>query len=100
MWNEEDGSFYDVLHLPNGERTPMKVRSMVGLNSAVCGSDPGARTSGAAPQFQTQARVFCRNRRDLTSNIACMRTPGNHERRLLSIVDADKNCAMHSLHAG
>jgi len=23
--------FYDVLHLPNGERTPMKVRSMVGL---------------------------------------------------------------------
>jgi len=31
MWNSEDGFFYDVLHLPNGERTPMKVRSMVGL---------------------------------------------------------------------
>src|SRR6201997_482538 len=30
MWNEEDGFFYDVLHLPNGERSPMKVRSMVG----------------------------------------------------------------------
>jgi hypothetical protein len=31
MWNKEDKFFYDVLHLPNGDRMPMKVRSMVGL---------------------------------------------------------------------
>ena len=31
LWDEEDGFFYDVLHLPDGERMPLKVRSMVGL---------------------------------------------------------------------
>ena len=31
LWDEEDGFFYDVLHLPDGARHPLKVRSMVGL---------------------------------------------------------------------
>jgi hypothetical protein len=31
MWDEEDGFFYDVLRLPNGRSTRLKVRSMVGL---------------------------------------------------------------------
>ncbi len=31
LWNREDGFYYDVLHLPDGRRFPMKVRSMVGL---------------------------------------------------------------------
>ena len=31
MWDEEDGFFYDVLHLPDGAHVPMKIRSMVGL---------------------------------------------------------------------
>jgi hypothetical protein len=30
MWDEEDGFFYDVLKLPNGESQRLKVRSMVG----------------------------------------------------------------------
>src|SRR5207249_1752796 len=30
------------------------------------------------------------NRSDLTANVACMRSPGRGERRLLSIVDRDK----------
>ncbi len=31
MWDDEDGFFYDVLRMPNGESFRMKVRSMVGL---------------------------------------------------------------------
>ena len=31
MWDEEDGFFYDVLRLPNGQSQRLKVRSMVGL---------------------------------------------------------------------
>ena len=31
MWDEEDGFFYDVLRLPNGQAQRLKVRSMVGL---------------------------------------------------------------------
>src|SRR6185436_7638431 len=31
MWDEEDGFFYDVLRLPDGSATRLKVRSLVGL---------------------------------------------------------------------
>ena len=31
MWDEEDGFYYDVLRLPDGQSTRLKVRSMVGL---------------------------------------------------------------------
>jgi hypothetical protein len=31
MWDEEDGFYYDVLQLPDGTATRLKVRSMVGL---------------------------------------------------------------------
>jgi len=31
MWDTEDGFFYDLLHLPNGDSMRLKIRSMVGL---------------------------------------------------------------------
>ncbi len=31
MWDEEDGFYYDVLRLPDGKATRLKVRSLVGL---------------------------------------------------------------------
>ena len=31
MWDEEDGFYYDILQLPDGSATRLKVRSMVGL---------------------------------------------------------------------
>jgi hypothetical protein len=31
MWDEEDGFYYDLLRLPDGKATRLKVRSMVGL---------------------------------------------------------------------
>ena len=90
MWNSEDGFFYDVLHLPNGERMPMKVRSMVGLIPLFAVQTLEPELLERLPNFKRRLEWFIENRRDLTSNLACMRTPGNRERRLLSIVDADK----------
>ena len=31
LWDETDEFYYDVLHLPDGERMPLRLRSMVGL---------------------------------------------------------------------
>ena len=31
MWDDDDGFYYDVLRLPNGTATRLKIRSMVGL---------------------------------------------------------------------
>ena len=95
MWNSEDGFFYDVLHLPNGERKPMKVRSMVGLIPLFAVQTLEPELLDRLPNFKRRLEWFVENRPDLTANVACMRTPGNRERRLLSIVDADK--LRHSL---
>src|ERR1700746_1755726 len=61
------------------------------------GADPivrggNARTGGAgqAARLQETPGVVHRHRPDLTENLACMRTEGMGERRLLSIADADQ----------
>ena len=90
LWDDQDGFFYDVLHLPHGNPLPMKVRSMVGLIPlfAVETLEPELleRLSG----FKRRMDWFIDNRADLTVNVACMRTMGNAERRLLSIVSRDQ----------
>ncbi len=90
MWNEEDGFFYDVLHLPDGKRFPMKVRSMVGLIPLFAVETLDSELLDRMPSFKRRMEWFIGNRPDLTRNTACMQTPGAGERRLLSIVDADK----------
>ncbi|HEY6904977.1 MAG TPA: hypothetical protein VI216_11765 [Candidatus Acidoferrales bacterium] len=90
MWNEEDGFFYDVLHLPDGQRTPMKVRSMVGLVPLFAVQTLEPDLLDRLPGFKRRLDWFVENRPDLTENAACMKTPGMRERRLLSIVDGDK----------
>src|SRR5208283_5394362 len=90
MWNEEDGFFYDVMHLPNGERFPMKVRSMVGLIPLFAVETLDSELLDRMPSFKRRMEWFIENRPDLTVNLACMRTLGQGERRLLSIVDTEK----------
>jgi hypothetical protein len=90
LWNEEDGFFYDVLHLPDGTRHPLKVRSMVGLIPlfAVETLEPEVLTR--LPGFAKRLDWFIEHRPDLTANVACMRTPGRGARRLLAVVDAER----------
>jgi hypothetical protein len=42
------------------------------------------------PSFKRRLEWFIDNRPDLTGNLACMRTRGNQERRLLSIADRNQ----------
>ena len=51
MWDEEDGFYYDLLRLPDGSATRLKVRSMVGLlplcaTTVIEKSAAGARPAG------------------------------------------------------
>jgi hypothetical protein len=90
LWNEEDGFFYDVLHLPSGERRPLKVRSMVGLIPLFAVETLEPELLEKLKGFRQRLEWFIDNRADLTGNVACMRTRGHGARRLLSIVDADQ----------
>lgn len=90
LWNEEDGFFYDVLHLPNGEHFPMKVRSMVGLIPLFAVETLEPEMLEKLPGFKRRLEWFIEHRPDLTENVACMRTRGQAQRRLLSIVNGDR----------
>ena len=46
MWDEEDGFFYDVLRLPDGTATRLRIRSMVGLIPLCAVADNSARDAG------------------------------------------------------
>jgi hypothetical protein len=87
LWDEEDGFYYDVLHLGNGDHFPLKVRSMVGLIPLFAVETLEPDTLSRLPGFRHRLEWFLRHRHDLTANVACMRTPGSGERRLLSIVN-------------
>jgi hypothetical protein len=90
MWDEGDGFFYDVLHAPDGSHFAMKIRSMVGLIPlfAVETLEPDLMEQLAG--FKRRFDWFIANRRDLTANVACMRTEGESERRLLAIAGPEQ----------
>src|SRR6266542_1615110 len=90
LWDEQDGFFYDVLHVPGAKPYPMKVRSMVGLIPLFAVETLGPELLEHLPDFKRRMEWFIGNRPDLIQNVACMRTPGNAERRLLSIVSQDQ----------
>ncbi len=89
LWNDEDGFFYDVLHLPEQEIT-LKVRSMVGLIPLFAIETIEPETLKALPAFKQRLEWFIENRPDLRQNVACMETQGIGARRLLAIVSRDK----------
>jgi hypothetical protein len=90
LWDPEDEFFHDVLHGPEGERVPLKVRSMVGLIPLFAVETLEPDLLGRLPAFKKRLEWFIAHRPDLTAKIACMRTRGKSERRLLSIVDRER----------
>ena len=90
MWDEEDGFFYDVLHMPSGNHFPLRVRSLVGLIPLFAVETIEPEVVERLPGFKRRMDWFIDNRPDLTQNLACMRTPGRGERRLLSMVNRDR----------
>jgi hypothetical protein len=90
LWNETDGFYYDVLHLPDDRQIEMKVRSMVGLIPLFAVETIEPETLQQLPNFQKRLEWFIRNRPDLRRNVACMETRGIGARRLLAIASQDK----------
>jgi hypothetical protein len=90
LWDEADGFYYDVLHAGNGDHLPLRIRSMVGLIPLFAVETLEPDLLSKLPGFKSRLEWFINNRPDLTQHVACMRTPGMDERRLLSIVTRDR----------
>src|SRR5205823_577488 len=90
LWDEDDGFFYDYLHLGDGERIPMRVRSMVGLIPLLAVETLDSDLLERMPGFTSRMEWCLEHRPGQTLNVACMVKRGMAERRLLSIVDKDQ----------
>jgi hypothetical protein len=90
LWDEEDGFYYDVLHLTHHEQIKLKVRSMVGLVPlfAVETIEPDCLDN--LKGFKQRLEWFISHRPNLRRNVACMEAKGIGARRLLAIASQDK----------
>ena len=90
MWDEEDGFFYDVLRLPNGNAQRLKLRSLVGLLPMCATTVLEEGVAARYPEMLAKARSFLERNPHLLANIASPTKPGYRNRRLLAILNEEK----------
>ncbi len=90
MWDEEDGFFYDVLRLPNGESQRLKVRSMVGLLPFCAATVFDGQLLHQQPELADRFRTFLDARPELYASIHNPREAGVAGRRLAAILNEDR----------
>jgi hypothetical protein len=91
LWDEEDGFFYDLLHMPGGASMPMRLRSMVGIIPLFAVATLDDSLLAAFPAFEKRARWFMSNRPEFAEHLAVsLDERGTSQRRLLSLVDRER----------
>ena len=87
MWDEEDGFFYDVLRLPDGTSTRLKVRSMVGLLPFCAVTVFDGKLIQQYPEVGDRLRAFLTARPELRESIHDPIARGFADRRLASVLN-------------
>jgi hypothetical protein len=86
LWDEQDGFFYSLLNLPNGEDVPLKVRSIVGLIPLFAVTTLEPDVLAKLHNFRARMEWFLNHRPDLAKLVSRWYEPGMGERRLLSLL--------------
>jgi hypothetical protein len=90
LWDEEDGFYYDELHL-DGRGIPLKIRSLVGLTPLFAAEILDDDVIDRLPGFKKRLEWFLENRSDLAAQIAyCDRRTGGRGLRLLAIPSRER----------
>ena len=77
LWNEEDGLYYDVIHLPDGGCAALKIHSLVCLIPLFAVDTIDAAVLSRLPEFKRRFGWFLRNRPDLIKDCADMEKRGS-----------------------
>ena len=94
LWNEEDGFYYDRLHMDSKD-VPMRVRSGVGLIPLIACELLDQAVVDRLPGFAKRLNWFLENRRDLAKQISWFESmPGAQGLRLLAIPSRDRLARM------
>jgi Glycosyl hydrolase family 63 C-terminal domain len=90
LWDEEDGFFYDVLRLPDGQASRLKVRSMVGLLPISASMVIPAEGMQISEELLARLRRRIESMPELLATIHDSRVLGVNGRRMLAILEEDK----------
>ncbi len=90
LWDEEDGFYYDQLHVD--DRTlPLRVHSLVGLLPLIAVEILDEQLVASLPEFHQRLRWFLQYRRDLTRHVSLARcAESGNQRMLLAIPSEEK----------
>jgi hypothetical protein len=89
LWDDEDGFYYDVLHL-GGKRLPMKVRSMVGLVPLFASETFEPEELARFPGFSRRMQWFLDHHPDLGEHVDMSQRTPRGTRLLLTIANRKK----------
>src|SRR5574338_565667 len=85
LWDEEDGFYYDNLHI-NDSVFPLKVRSMVGLFPLFAVEVLEPELMNLTPEFNSRLNWFLTNKPEMASLVSRWNEKGSGERTLLSLL--------------
>jgi hypothetical protein len=111
LWDNHDGFYYDVLHLPNGDRHYLKVRSLVGLIPLLAVETFEQDVVDRLPGFKRRMQWFIDNHPDVRSHFETSETEkglrglltlvnrGQLERVLRYLLDESEFLSPHGIRA-
>jgi hypothetical protein len=90
LWDEEDCFYYDVIQISGGSRTPLRVRSLVGLLPLCAATTLGTATLAKMPGFAARAAWFIANKPEYAMHVAHTHVLMGNTGQLLAVVDPDR----------
>lgn len=90
LWDEEDGFYYDALASKQGERIPIKLRSLVGLLPLIACIAVDAEDLDKLDGFKQRMNWFLEHRPELTAGFAWEYAFEKRPIRVFSLVDAER----------
>ena len=90
LWDDQDGFYYDVLHLGKTTHLPMKVRSMVGLIPLFAVESFEPEDLARLPGFVTRMNWFLKHNPDVSEHVDMSQKTDKGSRVLLSIANRKK----------
>jgi hypothetical protein len=90
LWDDEEGFFYDVIRQADGEKVPLKVRSVVGLLPVAATTILSSVTLNRLPDVAGRLRWFLNNKPEYADALGARRIRHGQQQRLLSAVGPEQ----------
>ncbi|MBD8236714.1 MULTISPECIES: glucosidase [Pseudomonas] len=90
LWDEQDLFFYDVLHRPDGQSEPVRLRSIVGLMPLFAVLVLEQREHEALAGLRERLLGFMKHRPDLARLVSRWNEPGQGNRLLLALLRGER----------